>query len=133
MAGFLWLAFMIFPEVFLGLMVPDPKMVEIGVPFFRILFSTFLLTGVINNSATLFQALGKGWKASIIFLSRQVVFFIPLLIFLPDYFGVNGVWLSIPAAEGLTLIIIAVLLVTEFKKLGHQSSPITGRTVIVRT
>ncbi len=133
MAGFLWLTFMIFPETFLGLMVSDPGMVEIGVPFFRILFSTFLLTGIINNSATLFQALGKGWKASIIFLSRQIVFFIPLLIILPDYFGINGVWLSMPVAEGLTLIIIAVLLVTEFKKLGHQSTPITGRTIIAKT
>jgi putative MATE family efflux protein len=119
MAGALWLLFMVFPETFLGMMLSDPEMVQTGIPYFRLLFSTFLLTGVINNSATLFQALGKGWKASVIFLSRQIIFFIPLLMILPDYFGISGVWLSMPVAELLTIVIISVLVAIEFKKWGQ--------------
>ena len=131
MAGVLWLLFMVFPSTFLGMMVSDPKMVQIGIPYFRLLFSTFLLTGIINNSATLFQALGNGWKASVIFLSRQIVFFIPLLMVLPGYFGINGVWLSMPAAELLTVLIIVALLVAEFRKLSRQESPISGKPAVL--
>ena len=114
------------------MMVSDSKMVQTGIPYFRLLFSTFLLTGVINNSATLFQALGKGWKASVIFLSRQIVFFIPLLIILPDYFGISGVWLSMPVAELLTLIVIIALLVTEFRQLKVQTVSLSGKAAILK-
>lgn len=131
MAAILWLLFMVFPGTFLGMMVSDSNMVEIGIPYFRILFSTFILTGIINNSATLFQALGKGWKASIIFLSRQIIFFIPLLMLLPDFYGVRGVWLSMPLAELLTLIVIGILLSAEFKKLRNQAIPAIGKTASV--
>ena len=108
-------------------------MVQTGIPYFRLLFSTFLLAGIINNSATLFQALGKGWKASVIFLSRQIVFFIPLLMVLPGYFGISGVWLSMPVAEFLTILVIAILLVTEFRKLNYPSVSISNQSVAQKT
>ncbi|MCP4752288.1 MAG: MATE family efflux transporter [Proteobacteria bacterium] len=121
MAGSLWILFMVFPDFFLGMMLSDKEIVEAGIPYFRILFSSFLLTGVINNSATFFQALGKGWKASLVFLSRQIVFFIPLLVLLPNLIGIGGVWLSMPVAELLCVVVVVFLQIDEYGKLGNES------------
>ncbi len=116
-AGTLWILFMLFPDLFLKMMISDKEIIKTGIPYFRMLFSTFIITGFINNSAIFFQALGTGWKASLIFLSRQIVFFIPALIILPGFIGVGGVWLSMPAAEALSIIVILVLLIREYRKM----------------
>lgn len=99
------------------MMISDKDIITAGIPYFRMLFSAFLITGFVNNSATFFQALGKGGKASLIFLSRQILFFIPCLIMLPKLLGVSGVWLSMPVAESLSVIVILCLLIPEYKKL----------------
>lgn len=130
MAGVLWFLFMVFPQFFLSLMLSDPELIDAGIPYFRIMFSTFLLAGIINNTATLFQALGKGWKASVIFLSRQILFFVPLLLILPDTLGIIGIWLSMPLAEALTIAVIAVLLGGEFRSQGWKRTTISTTTVI---
>ena len=117
LSGLLWILFMIFPDMFLRMMISDREIIQIGIPYFRILFFSFLLVGVANNSAIFFQALGKGWKASIVYLFRQVLFFIPLLIFLPKYFDVEGVWMAMPAAEILSVLVILILLIDEFRKM----------------
>jgi putative MATE family efflux protein len=116
-AGILWILLMILPKTFLGMMISDKEIINSGVPFFRTLFSTFIFTGFINNSSVFFQSLGKGLHASLIALSRQILFFIPALIILPIFFGVNGVWFSMPAAEFLTVGVILFLLIREYRNL----------------
>lgn len=135
-AGVLWLLFMIFPGRFLELMITDQRMVDIGIPYFRLMFVMFLFSGLINTSATLFQALGKGRKASLIFLSRQLLFFIPLLLILPNYFGIQGIWMAMPAAELLTVLMIIFMVRSEFRTLhvppGQQFQVATGQTGTTR-
>lgn len=46
-------------------------------------------------------------------LLRGIVFLIPGFLLLPGCFGVIGLWLSIPVAEGLTLVLIALLYVRD--------------------
>ena len=46
-----------------------------------------------------FQAIGKVTPALLLSLTKQGFFLIPLILILPSYFGVWGVWVSFPIAD----------------------------------
>ncbi|MBO1910791.1 hypothetical protein J4G37_39115, partial [Microvirga sp. 3-52] len=54
--------------------------------------------------------LGKPKQALILSLSRQVFFLVPLVIILPIYFGVYGVFIAFPIADLLTFILASYML-----------------------
>jgi Na+-driven multidrug efflux pump len=64
-----------------------------------------------------FQAVGKPVQSTILSLSRQVLLFIPLLIILPHFWGIEGVWRTAPIADGLAVILTAAFIFTEMKNL----------------
>ena len=51
--------------------------------------------------ASYFQAIGKAVPALLLSLTKQGFFLIPLLLILPRYMGVQGVWISFPIADFL--------------------------------
>ncbi|NPV93279.1 MAG: MATE family efflux transporter [Firmicutes bacterium] len=70
-----------------------------------------------------FQAVGKAVQAAVLSLSRQVLLFIPLLLILPRFWGIDGVWRSAPIADGLSVLITAVFVVIEMIRL-PESQPL---------
>lgn len=69
-----------------------------------------------------FQAVGKAVQAAILSLSRQVLLFIPLLLILPRFWGIDGVWRTAPIADGLSVLITAVFILNEMKPLSKETS-----------
>ena len=63
-----------------------------------------------------FQAVGKALPALVLTLLKQGVFLIPLVYFLPKYFGVTGVWMSFPIADVLATSITMLYLRRELNK-----------------
>ncbi len=53
----------------------------------------------------MFTALSNGKVSAIISVLRTLVFIIIALVTLPYIFGINGVWIAVPLAEGLGLIV----------------------------
>ncbi len=71
----------------------------------------FWVVGFQIVSTTFFQSIGKVWKSIFLSLTRQVIFLIPLLLLLPDKFGLDGVWLSFPVSDTLaTLVTLSMIL-----------------------
>ena len=68
-------------------------------------------------STTFFQSIGCVGKSIFLSLTRQVLFLIPLLIILPEYFGLNGVWLSFPGSDIIATVVSAALIIWEFHHL----------------
>lgn len=66
---------------------------------------------------TLFQALGYALPSFILSVSRQLVFLIPLIVFLPQHLGVEGVWWAIPGAEIASVVMHAVMLAWLLRRL----------------
>ena len=64
----------------------------------------------------LFQALGKPIPAVILSLSRQVLILIPLMVTLPRFIGVKGVWLSFPTADILSFVLAFSLIVWAMRR-----------------
>lgn len=120
----IWTVFMLFPKAILGLYITDPELVNYGSNIFRILMSTFFLQSFILLSTTLFQSVGKGGIASFLLIARQVIIFIPLIIILPLFMGLTGIWISLPISDALIAVITFILIWCEFKQINVLSESI---------
>ncbi len=74
-------------------------------------------------STSFFQSIGAPAKAMFLSLARQVIFLIPLLMWLPDSLGVEGVWLSFPISDVLATIVTVILIIQQFKVIDRISRP----------
>jgi Na+-driven multidrug efflux pump len=68
-------------------------------------------------SSTYFQAVGKARQAAVLSLSRQILFFIPLLLILPHFWGAEGVWRAAPISDFLAVCLSAILMFFEMRSL----------------
>lgn len=78
------------------------KLSNIGLKLFSI---SFLFMGLNLFTSALFTALSNGKISAIISFLRTLVFIVISVLVLPLLIGINGVWLSIPVAELLSLIV----------------------------
>ena len=68
-----------------------------------------------------YQAVGKGGVATFLLVARQVIIFAPIVIILPLIMGLDGVWISLPIADILILILTSILVIREFTSLRISS------------
>ena len=92
----------------------DPEVIRIGTLALRLQLSTIPLWGFIVMSNMFTQSIGYGVRSTIISISRQGLFLIPMLLILPPVFGLLGIQMAQPIADaitlGLTLIIVTGIL-----------------------
>lgn len=106
----------IFPHAVASVFTNDNELIEMVVPGLRIVLMFFPIIGFQMVTSNFFQSIGMAQKAIFMSLTRQVLFLLPGLLFLPSFFGVMGIWYSIPLADILSSIIAAFLLVTQYRK-----------------
>ncbi|MDC1217140.1 MAG: MATE family efflux transporter [Flavobacteriales bacterium] len=82
----------------------------------RYVFAALPIIGIQLIGAAYFQAIGKALPALLLTLSRQGLFFIPLLFILPMHYGVLGVWIAFPIADVLSTLMTAYFLNRAIKK-----------------
>ena len=98
----------------------DPLVIEIGTPALRAASLVLITHPFAVTSNMLFQSLGKAGRASFLSALRSGLFFIPLVLILPHFFGLSGVWLSQPVADILTAAVsfpVALQYTSHLKKL----------------
>ena len=105
------------PRQAASLFTSDKELLDLAVPGMRIAFAAFPIIGFQMVSSNFFQSIGKPGKAIYMSLSRQVIFLIPALLIFPHYFGVVGVWMSLPVADTLAAVNAAFLLTKHFKNI----------------
>lgn len=105
-----------FPRYATGIFTHDEELLEIASKGLILLNMAFPIIGFQIVATNFFQSLGMVKKSVILSLSRQILFLLPLLYWLPMYFGAKGVWLSYPISDVLAFILTAVLLRRLFKK-----------------
>ncbi len=119
-SGFLLL--MIFPGAVLSIFSNDPELLDGGSQAIRLIVLFLPIVGYLIISAGLFQAIGKALPSFLLSMSRQVFFMLPLVIVLPFFFNLEGIWLSFPIADLLTGFITIFLVRKEIKILSRKSS-----------
>lgn len=112
-----FLALMIFPNIIYSVFTTDEKLISLTVDATRKIILLLPFIGFQVIGAVVFQALGKALPALILALSRQILFFIPILLVLPNFLGLNGVWYSFPIADTLSLIVALAMIYREWQSL----------------
>ncbi|WP_022779575.1 MATE family efflux transporter [Butyrivibrio sp. AE3009] len=94
----------------------DPAAVEVGTAALRFMSGTLPLSGAIVISNMMLQSIGKGIKASITASARNGFCFIPMILILPQLFGIMGVEMAQATADVLSLFIAVPMAYSELKK-----------------
>lgn len=104
------------PEVAVSLFTTDTEMINIACHALWVITCVFPLVGFQITSTGFFMSLSMAHKAVFLSLTRQLIMLIPFLIILPKFFGVEGVWMSMPMADFLSAAIVAIMLTKQIKK-----------------
>lgn len=112
MATVIAVAGFILVEAFPGAIVrmfnnTDDELYQIGVRGIRIGLAMTALVGFQVVVGNYFQSTGKARLAMIISLLRQVIVLTPLLMIFPRFFGLDGVWLSMPVSGFVSALVVA--------------------------
>jgi putative MATE family efflux protein len=119
-ASVIWLLFMLFPSQILSIYITDIDVVKSGVFMFQIVMGAFFLRGFISIPIILFQSIGQGAKAFFMLLSDSILLFVPVIIILPIYMGINGVWYAILIGDILIVFLGLALVIHQFKNLNKE-------------
>jgi len=98
----------------------DGELVSIGVPAMRIFSLLMPVIGFQIVSSNYFQAIGKPKKSMFLTLLRQLIVLIPMVIILPLFFGLNGIWYAVPMSDGISTMLTTVFMYFELKELNKK-------------
>ncbi len=93
------------------LFVDDPATIAELVHIVPLVTLLYFSTGLTMVISAYFQAVGDARRALLLSLARTYLFTIPLTFALPFAIGSDGIWLAGPAAQGLMIVVVAVMLV----------------------
>lgn len=95
----------------------DLEMIRVGTQSLRINGLSFLLFGFYTVYSSLFLALGKGLEGFVLGACRQGICFVPVILILPAFWGINGILYVQPIADVLSAIITVFMALHLHKEL----------------
>lgn len=95
----------------------DPALIAAGDHALSICLWAFPVVGFQVIATAFFQSIGKAGKSIFLSLSRQVIFLIPLLLFLPKRLGLSGVWMSFPLSDIAATVATTALVLWQLHQL----------------
>lgn len=98
----------------------DPLVIEYGSQALRLQALTFPLVGWITISNMMLQTIGKTMKASLLAMSRQFLFFVPVILTLPGFLGILGVQLSQPIADFCSFLLAVPLSISVLREMSRE-------------
>ncbi|MHC6180040.1 MATE family efflux transporter [Clostridium sp. JNZ X4-2] len=100
----------------------DIKLTRLTAHALSVFFLMFPVAGFQIVCSQYFQAVNKPIQSTILGLSRQLFLLIPLLLILPHFWGIEGVWRTPPIADILSALITAGFVFLEMKHINSRSS-----------
>ena len=108
------------PQVIALFRKDDMEVIEAGALALRMQCIAFPLTGWIVMSNMMLQSIGKALKASILAGARQGVFFIPLILILPQLFGLFGIQMCQTVSDIFSFALAVPLCLSVLKEMKMQ-------------
>jgi putative MATE family efflux protein len=110
------------PEPFIRIFTADGQLIAMAIHAAKRLFLAMPMIGFIMVGSIVFQAIGKAKQSLVTAIARPVLFLIPLIFTLPRFLQLDGVWLSFPIADALTLLLTLSLLIPQIRELRRSSA-----------
>lgn len=122
-----WIVTELFPDKISELFTVDRQLIEIARSGFRIYFICFPVVGCQIVITNFFQSVGKPALSIFLSLTRQLLFLIPLLLILPGFFGIDGVWGSMATADFLSFVVAVITLVIMVRRQNRKFNAATHK------
>lgn len=104
---------MLFANIFVGY---DDSLMSLTLRAFRIFSFSFLFAGAAIFGSSLFTALNDGLTSALISFLRTLVFQVAAVIIFPLLFKIDGIWMSIVAAELIAVLVTIIFVIGKRKK-----------------
>lgn len=109
------LCFVFAPQI-ISVFRDDPEVIAVGTVALKWTSATLPLSGCIVMTNMMLQSIGRGLKASIMASCRNGIFFIPLILVLPQIFGLFGVEITQAVADMFSLAVSIPLAYSEIRR-----------------
>ncbi len=110
-----WLIVQFYPEPIVSMFNSDAELVSISVDGIRKYLIMMPLIGISMIGSNYIQSIGNAKQAMFLGLLRQVILLVPMMLILPKFLGLNGVWFSQPVADLISCILTFILVSREIK------------------
>lgn len=112
---------LIFAKYIVGFFAPEgTEVYNIAIKGFSLFAIAYIFAGYNIFSSSLFTALSNGKISAVISFMRTLVFIVLGIFFLPMIFQVNGIWLAVPFAEILSILVSLFFIRREKGKYGYM-------------
>lgn len=95
----------------------DPAVIAVGRVALRWQLVTMPLGAIVMYTNMMMQTIRKPWQANILSASRNGLFFIPLIVILPHFFGLLGVEMCQACSDILSFMLAVPIAINGFKAL----------------
>lgn len=113
LATIIFVLILFFAPSIVSVFTTDPKVIAETPEALRWVFAASPIIAIQLIGAAYFQAAGKAKKALLLTLTKQGFFLIPLVLLLPNFLGIFGVWIAFPIADVLSTLITGYFLKKE--------------------
>ena len=107
----------LFPNLVVNMFTDDKELTALARTGLQIGVLMFPFVGIQIVISSFFQSIGKAKISIFLSLSRQLLYLLPCLLLLPHWWGLNGIWLSMPVSDLLAFIPACLMLAHHIKKL----------------
>ena len=112
-ASLLCIGILIFAHLLANIFTNDAALMDASPMAIRIAFMATPFITLQLISSAYFQAIGKPIPALLLTLTKQGFFLIPLILILPGFWGLNGIWIAFPIADTLSAVFCYYFLIRE--------------------
>ena len=116
LGGLFTALFLTASPILTGIFLTDKELVTLSASFLRVLALSAPCLGIINTVTSYFQALGKAVNSLVITLMRNLILFIPGVIILNKFFGLDGAIAAQPVVEGILAIVCVAMYMIGVRK-----------------
>ncbi|MCT4598360.1 MAG: MATE family efflux transporter [Vallitalea sp.] len=109
-----WLINMIAPQFALNLMMPSNVFDASSIMNFRIFMILLPVLPIIFMSMTFFPAINNGKPASIMGISRQLLFYVPVMLIFPRLYGIKWVYIGSFLIDSIIILWVFIIVKREF-------------------
>lgn len=106
----------VFGRPIVSIFNPTDQLADQSAAALRILTITLPLSAFQMITGSFFQNIAMPVRAVLLNLSRQIVFLAPMLFILPLFWGLKGVWMSLPLSEVFASILYLIVLFQFYKQ-----------------
>ncbi len=124
----LWLLVIVFPRQILGIFGLEQALIDFSVFALVVQMSMFPLVGAQMVGSNYYQSTGQPIKSIFLSLTRQLLYYLPLVIILPMVLpsmiptltSLDAIYFAVPIADVLAIVTTAFFLIHEYRKLNKN-------------